>query len=123
MHCVFCSLAEEKIVLQNDSFYAINDAFPVKPGHMLIITRRHAQNIFELSKEEFATLQDILQQVKSYLEKEYKPDGYNIGANTGSVAGQSIKHFHLHVIPRYYNDPKSCLIKKGIKKLREYYLN
>ena len=123
MNCVFCSLSDDKIILRNESFAAINDAYPVKPGHLLIISKRHAENIFELTTEEFTALHDMLQQAKTYLEREYKPDGFNIGANTGSVAGQSIKHFHLHVIPRYYNDPKTGAFKKGINKLREYYLN
>ncbi len=90
---------------------------------MLIISIRHAENVFDLSPEEFAELRDILHQVKSLLESKYKPDGYNIGANCGSVAGQSIPHFHLHVIPRYKKGLRNSLVRRGVEKLREYYLN
>jgi diadenosine tetraphosphate (Ap4A) HIT family hydrolase len=121
MNCPFCQIDKSRIIFQNECFIAIADAHPVKPGHTLIITKRHAENIFELTKEEFCSLHIMLQQVKSYLEEEYSPDGYNVGANTGAAAGQSIRHFHLHVIPRYYNDPRTGILKKSINKLREYY--
>ena len=121
--CVFCSLSEEKIILQTESFIAINDRHPVKLGHMLIISRRHAETIFDLDKEEFSQLHEMIQQVKTYLENKHEPDGYNLGANCGSVAGQSIHHFHMHVIPRYKKDERLHFYKNSLRNIREYHLN
>lgn len=122
MNCVFCSLPENKIIVQNDSFIAVHDALPVKPGHILIISKRHAETIFDLNEQEFCQLHEIIHQVKEHLDSEHEPDGYNIGANCGSIAGQTVHHFHLHIIPRYKRDHKFGFIKNTVRNLREYHL-
>jgi diadenosine tetraphosphate (Ap4A) HIT family hydrolase len=123
MACAFCELKSSKIVLSNEHFIAIKDAHPVQPGHLLIVSRRHAENVFTLSPLEFSQLYDLLHQVKVYLDGKHKPDGYNIGTNCGSCAGQSIPHFHLHFIPRYKTEETPGLFRQGVKKLREHYLS
>jgi len=102
--CRLCGQTDENKLVENESFYAILDNHPVTPGHTLIATRRHVVDIFGLSALEFAHLQEILERTKAYLDDKYSPAGYNIGANCGNVAGQTIFHFHLHVFPRYRGD-------------------
>ena len=102
MTCPFCKPHAE--LFGNALAYVKADEFPVSPGHVLIIPRRHVSSWFDLTKEEHAAAVDLLITTKKYLDLEYHPDGYNIGVNCGEAAGQSIMHAHLHVIPRYAGD-------------------
>ena len=101
MTCVFC---EEKGYLETELLFARFDKFPVSPGHTLIIPFRHAETWFDLRKEEQLEVIDLIDKVKAHLDAEHEPDGYNIGMNCGEVAGQTVPHAHIHVIPRYKND-------------------
>jgi diadenosine tetraphosphate (Ap4A) HIT family hydrolase len=80
------------------------DGFPISPGHALIIPRRHIVSLFEATRNERNSLFDLLEQVKLELQEEYKPDGFNIGINDGTAAGQTVMHLHIHLIPRYTGD-------------------
>ena len=103
--CLFCEMAngsESRLIIE-EYFYAVYDSFPVNKGHVLICSRRHVKDIFGLTQKEFIALHDILGSVEAILA-QYSPDGYNVGANCGEAAGQTIMHFHLHVIPRYKGD-------------------
>jgi len=100
--CPFCN--HPNVILQNDLAYAIHDRYPVTPGHMLIIPKRHCPDYFQTSIEEKKALCDLLEQCKGYLQAKYKPDGYNVGINCGKAAGQTIFHVHVHLIPRYQGD-------------------
>ncbi len=80
------------------------DKFPVSKGHMLIIPRRHVADLFSTTSEERKDIYEIIEQCKSYLDEEFAPDGYNIEINHGEVAGQTIFHLHVHLIPRYLCD-------------------
>jgi len=102
-NCIFCSTREEKI-FENELAFVIRDAFPVSPGHMLIIPKRHISSYFQATPEEREAMDSLLFSTKELLEKEYRPDGYNIGVNIGEAAGQSIMHLHIHIIPRYKGD-------------------
>ncbi len=93
-----------RVIEENDSALAIMDGFPVNPGHALIIPKLHVSNWFDLNEEQQRDILKLLKVVKSRLDKEFKPDGYNVGFNHGECAGQTVKHFHLHVIPRYKGD-------------------
>ncbi|WP_088226925.1 HIT family protein [Desulfosporosinus sp. FKB] len=104
MDCVFCGLPSEATIMENNYFRVIYDRNPVSKGHTLIISKRHMRNIFEASAEEMAAMGELLKQVKGKLDGEYHPDGYNIMVNIEAVAGQSVFHMHLHVIPRYLGD-------------------
>lgn len=103
-NCPFCNIAESKIFLKGNGFTALYDSFPVSPGHILIIPERHVGNYFELSDVEKSILWRAVDQCKQLLDSKIHPDGYNIGINVGSVAGQSISHVHIHLIPRYNGD-------------------
>ena len=102
--CPFCTIAPEKIIDQNAHAFTVRDTLPVSPGHMLILPKRHIASIFEATKEEVAALWDAVQQTRTQLLKEFSPDGFNIGINDGIVAGQTIFHLHIHIIPRYKGD-------------------
>jgi diadenosine tetraphosphate (Ap4A) HIT family hydrolase len=83
---------------------AVRDSFPVSPGHTLVIPRRHIGSFFELWAEERAAMLALLDSAKAGVEAEFHPDGYNIGINDGSAAGQTVPHLHIHLIPRYAGD-------------------
>ena len=100
--CIFCN--QEEIILDNELAWARYDKYPVSPGHLLIITKRHVADFFDTTLEERRALNDLLQEAKKMLEREYSLDGYNIGVNCGEAAGQTIMHLHIHLIPRYQGD-------------------
>lgn len=107
MKCFFCEVRVDKdpnVLHQNQTFFARLDDFPVSQGHLEIITRDHVATIFDLEQNELIEFQKILLEAKSALDEKFHPDGYNIGINQGTVAGQSIPHLHIHLIPRYQGD-------------------
>jgi diadenosine tetraphosphate (Ap4A) HIT family hydrolase len=102
--CPFCLPDDSKIILFNDHAMAIYDGFPVSPGHCLIIPKRHIASFFEATREEQSALLDLLAEMQDILMKERNPDGFNIGINDGTAAGQTVMHLHVHLIPRYAGD-------------------
>lgn len=103
--CIFCNLdPNREIIAQNDLALAFFDAFPVNPGHALIIPKRHVADYFDLTEDEVVAMQALLREVKAIVEKRFNPDGYNIGVNVNAAAGQSVCHVHMHLIPRYKGD-------------------
>jgi diadenosine tetraphosphate (Ap4A) HIT family hydrolase len=102
--CIFCDPDAASVVLENDKAYARHDAYPVSPGHLLVIPKRHVASLFDTTPEELADLWELVGMAKEFLDAEYRPDGYNIGVNIGAAAGQSVMHLHVHVIPRYAGD-------------------
>ncbi len=100
--CLFCNC--EDIILENRLAWAKYDKYPVSPGHMLIISKRHVPDFFAATLEERQALNELLEAAKKLLDQEYRPDAYNIGVNCGETAGQTIMHLHIHMIPRYLGD-------------------
>jgi diadenosine tetraphosphate (Ap4A) HIT family hydrolase len=76
----------------------------VSPGHALILPRRHAVTVWDLSPEEYLACYALVRDLKPVLEARFKPDGFNVGVNCGEAAGQSVWHAHIHVIPRFKGD-------------------
>ena len=106
--CLFCEFLKNKnIAAENDLAFAIFDGFPVNPGHVLVIPKRHVANYFELTSAEVLAINGLLNKMKAEVEAKFHPDGYNIGVNVGADAGQSIFHVHVHLIPRYKGDVES----------------
>ena len=103
-NCPFCALPAERILLLADEALVIRDAFPVSPGHTLVIPRRHIGSFFELTDAERACMVELLAKAKAELDLSFQPDGFNIGINDGAAAGQTVPHLHLHLIPRYRGD-------------------
>ena len=106
MSCLFCDrVATGHVLAQNDLAVAFYDAFPLNPGHTLIVPRRHEADFLALTADEQADIWSLVSIVRNVLEGgSERPDGYNIGINVGEAAGQTIGHAHLHVIPRYVGD-------------------
>jgi diadenosine tetraphosphate (Ap4A) HIT family hydrolase len=102
--CPFCTLPPDRIVAQSALALAVRDAFPVSPGHTLIVPRRHVGSFFEVSAEERAEMLALLDAAKAQIEAANRPDGYNVGINDGAAAGQTVAHLHMHLIPRYRGD-------------------
>ncbi|MDH5181203.1 MAG: HIT family protein [Gammaproteobacteria bacterium] len=107
-HCPFCQLLTDphnnRITAQNAHAVVIRDGYPVSPGHSLIIPRRHLGSFFDLDPAEREAVLALLELTKAALDKEYRPDSYNIGINDGEAAGQTVPHLHIHLIPRYRGD-------------------
>lgn len=102
--CPFCNLPESRVLLRNDAVIAFRDAYPLTPGHTLLIPVRHVSSFFDTTPEERESLLELLDAAKKQLQSEFDPAGYNIGINDGSAAGQTVGHLHLHLIPRYLGD-------------------
>jgi len=101
--CPFCDGDDERIV-QNDLGFAIYDTNPASPGHALVIPKRHIAEYFDASREEKIAILELIDKMKQAIDQKHKPDAYNIGVNIGEVAGQSVPHIHIHIIPRYKGD-------------------
>jgi diadenosine tetraphosphate (Ap4A) HIT family hydrolase len=103
--CAFCErIAHGELVSENDLAVAIIDAYPVTPGHCLIVPRRHEPDFLALTFAENAAIWALMTLVRAQIEQSATPDGYNLGVNVGESAGQTIGHAHLHVIPRRRGD-------------------
>jgi diadenosine tetraphosphate (Ap4A) HIT family hydrolase len=102
--CIFCRRADRDELAGNDMAFAFPAGFPVSPGHTLIVPRRHEPDFFSLAAEEQAAVIALVNPVRALLDDKFGPDAYNLGVNAGKAAGQTIRHAHLHVIPRYAGD-------------------
>lgn len=102
----FLEIPPSDWIASNRKAFAVWDSFPVSPGHVLVITRRIVPTWFEADEEEQIAVLDLVNVVKLHLDSTLvlKPDGYNVGFNAGRVAGQTVMHLHVHVIPRYAGD-------------------
>ncbi|MFN8841462.1 MAG: HIT family protein, partial [Burkholderiales bacterium] len=104
MSCPFCDVPPDRILLGNAHAIALRDAFPISPGHTLIVPRRHVGSFFEATADERAALLALLDEAKRGLDAEFAPASYNIGINDGPAAGQPVPHRHIHLLPRYDGD-------------------
>ncbi len=103
--CVFCSPEKIRIEAENELAILFYDGYPVTIGHSLIIPRRHVKDYFELTREEFAAINElILIQKQRLMELDKSIEGFNIGTNAGETAGQTVMHCHIHLIPRRKGD-------------------
>ncbi len=100
----FLEIPADKIIYKDEYFFIIKDGFPVSPGHLLIISNEVHRDYFELTEAQKLALPKVIVKAKELIEFEYRPDGYNIGMNCGEYAGQTVFHFHCHIIPRYKGD-------------------
>ena len=107
MGCAFCGdLADRKILASNEKSVAFPDAYPLGPGHTLVVPRRHEADYFALSPHEQSAIWQLVGEVRWLLAKAHNPDGFNVGINVGEGGGQTIFHAHIHVIPRFKGDVK-----------------
>ena len=103
--CLFCNVPSSDYVLENNLAFSTFDSYPVSKYHALIIPKRHVENYFDMSEEEVISCNKLIKKMRNKIQ-ELDPtvDGFNIGTNSGKVAGQSIMHCHIHLIPRRKND-------------------
>ena len=102
--CPFCNLRPAQIVAEHPLALAFRDRSPVSEGHSLVIPRRHVLSFFDCTVEEHAAMLALLDEIRTGLDRDCAPDGYNIGLNNGPAAGQTVMHVHMHLIPRYAGD-------------------
>lgn len=106
-NCIFCKLANGDIptnsIYEDDDFKVILDASPATKGHALILPKQHYANIFEIEDETLAKAAKLAKRIMTHEKDVLGCEGYNLVQNNGEVAGQTVFHFHMHLIPRYLN--------------------
>ena len=102
--CPFCRVDRGRIAWSSPLAIAFWDVYPVSLGHALVVPRRHAASWSELTADEKAELTAGVDAARALIDERYQPHAYNVGFNDGEAAGQTIMHFHVHVIPRYQGD-------------------
>jgi histidine triad (HIT) family protein len=108
MNCIFCKIIAKEIpnytVYETDEVLAFLDIFPCSKGHAVVIPKRHAERMTELSVAEQAALMHGVSEVMKKIDVVLKPAGMNVGWNDRAAAGQAVPHVHVHIIPRYEGD-------------------
>ena len=108
MDCLFCKIIDNELpsytVYEDDLFKAILDIFPATLGHIIIIPKNHAANIYELDEKSTTSLMKVAKKIAHALKDSFNIDGLNLLQNNGEIASQTVFHFHLHLIPRYKDD-------------------
>lgn len=102
--CPFCNFIQDRIIDQNEYVMVIRDGFPVSEGHTLIIPHRHVGSYFDTTQAERASIEAMLLKHRALLSAEFKVSDFNIGINDGPMAGQTVPHLHVHLIPRREGD-------------------
>lgn len=107
--CIFCGIAAgdlpAEVVASDDRTVAFMDINPATRGHALVIPRAHAENIYDIGDEDLAVTIGAARRLAQRMREVLSPDGINLLNSTGKVAWQSVFHFHIHVVPRYLDDP------------------
>ena len=113
--CIFCMIAGGEIpsntIYEDDDFRVILDNGPATKGHALVLPKKHYSDLFEISDEAVAGAAKVAKKVAGTLKEKLGCDGLNLVQNNGAAAGQTVMHFHLHIIPRYANDGQNILWK------------
>ena len=106
--CIFCKLAngvfETNVIYEDDDFTVILDAAPATRGHALILPKEHYESVYDLDEETAGKAFKLAKKLAAHMTDVLKCDGFNIIQNNGEAAGQTVFHFHIHLIPRYLND-------------------
>jgi histidine triad (HIT) family protein len=107
MKCIFCKVAhegKENAIYENSAAVAVLDIHPLAPGHAIVLPKAHAETLLDLPDQEINPVFQAVKKTTKLLKKALAPDGFTIGINHGSVAGQAIDHLHIHIIPRFKGD-------------------
>lgn len=111
MDCIFCKIAKgeipSKTIYEDEEFRVILDLGPATRGHALILPKKHADNLYELSDETAASAMKLARKMALLMREKLHCDGLNLVQNNGAAAGQTVSHFHVHIIPRYEGDGQS----------------
>lgn len=115
--CIFCKIANGEIpsttLYEDNDFRVILDVNPASKGHTLILPKKHAENLYDLPDETASKALVLAKNMASKIEKALECDGLNLVQNNGETAGQTVFHFHMHIIPRYKNDSVKLGWKPG----------
>ena len=113
--CIFCKIANgmipSKTIYEDEDFRVILDLGPATKGHALILPKQHSDNLYELPDETAAKVMVLAKKMAAKMTEKLQCDGFNIVQNNGEVAGQTVMHYHLHLIPRYQDDGQKILWK------------
>ena len=111
--CIFCKIANGEIpsntIYEDDKFRVILDNGPATKGHALVLPKEHYANLFEMPQDLLADAAVVAKKVATNIKEKLSCDGLNLVQNNGETAGQTVMHFHLHIIPRYENDGQHIL--------------
>ena len=122
--CIFCNVIEEDVIYENKYAFVSYDSYPVSKFHSLIIPKRHIRNYFDLDEKELNACNQLIKKIRSKIEKDDNlVEGFNLGTNAGIVAGQTIMHCHIHLIPRRKGDvenPQGGV--RAVIPLKQHYL-
>ncbi len=106
--CIFCKIANgeipSKTIYEDENFRVILDISPATKGHALILPKEHYANIYEIDEEVAAKAMKLAKKIAGVMKEKLKCGGFNIVQNNGEIAGQTVFHFHMHLIPRYEDD-------------------
>jgi histidine triad (HIT) family protein len=107
--CIFCKVVAGEIpgevVDSDERTVTVMDINPATRGHVVVIPREHAENLLSVSEDDLTATMDAARRIVERMQETLRPDGFNVLNNMGRAAWQSIFHFHVHVIPRYADDP------------------
>ena len=121
--CIFCKIANGEIpsrtVLENEKFRVILDNGPATRGHALVLPKEHFANLFEIPQDWAAEAAKTAKEAATLLKDKLGAEGVNIVQNNGELAGQTVPHYHVHVIPRYKNDGQKILWRPGSPSAEE----
>ena len=108
MDCLFCKIIAGEIpstkVYEDENVYAFKDINPVTPIHVLVIPKKHFANFLEVDQDTLSHLMKVVQNLSKQIIEKCDAKGLNILTNTNEVAGQTVHHFHIHILPRYNNE-------------------
>lgn len=121
--CIFCKIANgeipSKALYEDEQFKVILDLGPATKGHALILPKEHYANLFELPEETASDAMKLAKKMAGIMKEKLGADGFNLVQNNGETAGQTVMHFHLHLIPRYKDDGQHILWEPGIATQEE----
>ena len=108
-NCPFCRMREGDLehvtLLEEKDVFAVMDLYPATTGHVLVLPKRHVETIYEMPVELGSRIMSTAIRVAKAIKETLSPDGINLIQSNGTAAGQTVSHFHLHVVPRYAGDP------------------
>lgn len=122
-NCIFCKIANGEIpsntIYEDDNYRVILDNGPATKGHALVLPREHYKDLFEIPEDVAAGAIKVAKKVAASMKDTLNCDGLNLVQNNGATAGQTVLHFHLHIIPRYRDDGQSILWKPSSPSAEE----
>lgn len=120
-NCIFCKIIAGEIpshtLYEDEQFKVILDVGPATKGHALILPKEHYANLYELPEETAMDVMKLAKKMVKLMTDKLGCDGFNLVQNNGEVAGQTVFHFHMHLIPRYNDD--SEILKYGVKSFSQ----